>query len=497
MAQRPQLDATHDRIQAAGKQLLIYIFSLMKTGEVHELNNEAWYRPTEKLLENLDALMKMERQAITFVIHEGVAQVNSHALWLDSNTTEQANELEQWLARREAGGIRFSDKPPEEQIKRFFNMFARWRAPEGTENQMGALADAMLKEGVSKLQLAPAPLRLEGIGQGVRGVAALWYYAKCSAGMGLVLEKPPIDVKSARRVSQELVDACGTEQDLMCALPLLGREAITPARRAVDVGIYCASVGRGLGLSTVQCADLATDGLLHGSGYAYGNPDPTAFTVPEVVGTLAVKQLVEGSKFGADLAVRICAAVESAIGPEKKGPPYIPGAPELLPQSQLIALATTYLDRVQGVKGRRESPVHVALDLLENPPAHVDPTLAKVFVATVGLLPVGVVVELHNGDIGVVADVDHLRGRHVYRKVPAPVTGPRKVFVERMRDASGKVVPERKARVQLDTPDEQGNNWEVKRTLEPDAMRDLVVRALLRRPSTVIAQLGLRARTQG
>ena len=494
MAARPQFDAGHERIQAAGKQLLTYVFSLIKTGEVHELNNEAWYRPTEKLLDNLDTLIKIERQGITLVVHEGVAQVNSHALWLDSNTTEQTQALEQFLAQREAGGLIFPELPPEQQVKVFFNMFARFRAPDGAEDQFNPLQSALLKEGVTMGRLAPQPLRLEGIGQGVRGVASLWFYAKCSAGMGLVMDRTPVDVKSGRRVAQELVDACGSEQDLLTAMPFLGRQEPSPARRAVDVGILCAATGRALGLSTVQCADLATTGLLHGVGAAYENPDPAEFTIPEAAGTLAVKQLVEGSKFGAAMAQRVAAAVECALGPDGSGPPYISGAPDPLPSSQVVALARLYLDRCNGTNGHpRESALLVGLDLLANPPARIHPQLVRVFVCMMGLLPVGTVVELHNGDVGVVCDVDHLRGRDVYRRSPPPVTRSRKVFIERMRDAKGKVVPERKSRIQLDDADEHGNSWTITRTLDPEPWRELVTRAIIRRPATVVAQLGLKA----
>ena len=494
MAARPQFDAGHERIQAAGKQLLMYIFSLIKTGEVHELNNEAWYRPIEKMLDNLDTLIKIERQGITMVIHEGTAQVNSHALWLDSNTNEQAQALEQFFAQREAGGMIFTEKPPEEQVKIFFSMFARFRAPEDAEDQFNPFQQALAKEGVTKLKLAPQPLRLEGIGQGVRGVASLWFYSKCVAGMGLVLDRSPVDVKSGRRVGQELVDACGSEQDLLMALPLLGRGEPSPPRRAVDVGIYCAALGRGLGLSTVQCADLATTGLLHGAGAAYPNPDAAEFTVPEATGVLAVQQLIEGSKYNAGLGHRVAAAVEASLGPTRTGPPYLAGAPEPLPTSQVVALANLYIDRCNGQNGRtRESPLAVALDLLANPPPHVDAQLAKVFVAVVGLLPVGTVVELMNGDVGVVCDVDHLRGRDVYRRSPPPVTRPRTVFIERLRDSNGKIVPERKSRVELEDADEHGNAWQAVRTLDPEPWRELITRALIRRPATVIAQLGLKA----
>lgn len=483
-------DDGHDRIQAAGKNLLLYAFSLLKTGEVHELNNEAWLRPTEKLGEALAPLFKMERQAITFVVHEGVAQINSHALWLDRGTADQAQELEQQLARREAGGFIFVKKPDEEQLKRFFFQFARFRPPADVTDQFGAMVEKLAEEGIEDVKVAPQPLRLEGVGQGVRGVASLWHYAKSVAGIGDLFSKTPVEIKAARRIAQELVDACATEQDLLFALPLLSRER-TPGHRAVDRGLMAAGVGRGLGLSAIQCADLATAALLTGVGVAYPNPEPARFTDLEAASTLVVRQLDEGAKFTPLLARRVVTALEAGQGPDGAGPPYIVDPPPLRPTSQLVMLIDHYLGRVRGDDGPAESPLAAGLDLVARPPRRVDAALARVFVAVVGLIPVGTVVELQNGDLAVVADVEHLRGRHLYRKQPPPVTQPRKIFVERMRSAKGKVIAERRARVRLGDEGEDGE-WAIQRTLVLDDHRDLVVRALIRQPSTVVAQMGLR-----
>ncbi|MEZ4431607.1 MAG: hypothetical protein R3F65_04280 [bacterium] len=482
---------THDRIQAAGKNLLLYAFSLMKTGEVHELNNEAWIRPAEKLVEALDPLIKIERQTITFVVHEGVAQINSHALWLDRSTQDQAQELEQQLARREAGGFIFTKKPDDAELRRFFYLFARYRPPADAQDQMAALVAKLTEDGIEDIKVAPRPLRLEGVGQGVRGVAALWHYAKAVAGIGDLLRRTPVEIKAARRVAQELVDACAVEQDLLFALPLLARDR-SAAHAAVDAAVIAAGFGRGLGLSAIACADLATAALLGRVGEAYANPDPDHFTAAEAAAVAAVRQLDDGGRFTPLLARRVVAAVEARLGPDGQGPPYLVAAPRPRPTSQLVALIEHYLGRIRGDAERPPaSPLEVALALAHHPPPHIDPAMARVFVAVVGLFPVGTVVELHNGDLAVVADIDHLRGRHLYRKTPAPVTQQGGVWLERLRDAQGKVIPERRARVRLGDEGEAGE-WTIRRTLAPDAHRDLIVRALVRRPSTVVAQLGLR-----
>ncbi len=484
----------HQRIQPAGKQILINLFSLMKTGEIHDLNNDAYLRPTEKLGEALETLFKIERQAITVVVYEGVAQINSHALWLDPATQEVTQELELWLARREAGGIIFASRPTDDEVRRFFYHFARFRAPAETKSQYAALAAHLTGDGITRLKLAPQPVRLEGVGQGVRGVATLWHYAKACAGLRLMLQKAPIDLKQSRRLALELVDACATEQDLMTAAPLLGQAPHEGSRRCVDIAILAAATTRALGLSAVRCGDVTQAALLHDVGSVYANPDPSEFTLAEAAASLAVRQLLEAQRFTPELANRVTVAIEHGLGPTRSGPPYLAAAPAPILVSQLVTLAGTWLDLVRGREERAPvSALEAGLGLLRSPPRGVEPALTQVFVATVGLLPVGTVVELHNHDVAVVADVEHLRGRSLYDTRPAPVTAPRKIWVERMRTARGEVVPERQSRVCLGSTTPDGEDWAVRRTLSSDGWTSVVMRALLRRPSTVVMQLGLRA----
>jgi len=388
-------------------------------------------------------------------------------------------------------GVIFVSIPEEEQLRRFFTIFARHRAAGEDEDMFSSMTAAVEEAGIDQIRLAPQPLRLEGVGQGVRGVASLWNYSKAVAGLGDLLSRIPVEIKGARRLAQQLVDACATEQDLIMAFPLLSDVRGT-AKDAVDAAVMAAGVGRGLGMTAVQCADLATIALLHNVGHAYDNLDPVEFTLAESASIQVLRQLIEGSSYSPLLARRVAAAVESGRGEDGSGPPYLAGDLKALPSSQLLSLIRYYLSRIHGDDGEPLSPLAVGLSLLESPPSHVDARLCRTFVAVVGLLPVGTVVELQNGDIGVVADVEHLRGRRLYRMKPAPIASQRKIFVERMRNTKGKSVPERRARVCLGEDGGTEGEWAVKRTLSSATHRDLIVRALIRRPATVITQLGVR-----
>ncbi len=61
-----------------------------------------------------------------------------------------------------------------------------------------------------------------------------------------------------------------------------------------------------------------------------------------------------------------------------------------------------------------------------------------------------------------------------------------------MRSARGEVVPERQSRVCLGATTPDGDDWAIRRTLSSEGWTPVILRALLRRPSTVVMQLGLR-----
>ena len=484
----------HQRVQNAGKQMLVQVYSLVKTGEIHDLNNDAYDRPTEKLLEAVESLTRLERQAVTMLVYEGVVQINSHALWLDPPTQELVQELEQWLARREAGGVTFAAKPSEGEIRRFFYHFARFRPPAETRNPFAALCEHLRTDGITRMRLAPQPVRLDDVGQGVRGVASLWFYAKAVAAMRTLLARAPLDVKQARRIALDLVDACASEQDLFVAMPVLGTAPHDAPRRAVDTALLVGATARGLGLTLPQCADLALSALLAEMGAAWPNPEPAEFTDAEATATHAVRHLLDCAEISDLVLRRFIVALEHGVGPSLSGPPYLPGAPTPTLETQLIVVARTWLAAARAdAEDESRSPLNATLTLLTSPPRGVDRGLCLVFAAVVGPLPVGTLVELQNGDVAVVSEVEHLRGRGVYGAEQPPVAAPRRVFVVRVRTASGASIPERAARVRLGDDATDGAPWAIARTLSSVGWTDLVARALLQRPSTVVMQLGMRA----
>ena len=168
-----------------------------------------------------------------------------------------------------------------------------------------------------------------------------------------------------------------------------------------------------------------------------------------------------------------------------------PRGPSPHPWSQLLALTRFYLTAVRrGEHGQGRSPVDVAIELLTEPPSQLDHGLIRIFLAVVGFLPVGTLVRLQNGDVAVVADVEHLRGRALYNQVPAPITKARRIFLERLRTEQGELIV-----TQVAGPAwRRWRRWRVGYRVGAQArwLGRSRHAGLFRRPSTILTQLGVR-----
>ena len=477
-----------EKVQSAGRNLLLYIYAMFKTGEIHDLNNDAWLRPSEKISDVLRELFKYEKRRVTFILYEGTAQINSHALWLDKSTLETTQELEQFFAQREIGGIVFREVPRADSLKEFFYEVSRFALSDSEQGPYKTLTDILVKRGISALTIAPRPNRLEQVGTGVRGVRSIWTYAKSVAAFSEIYNRKPVEVKQARRLVQEIVDACTQEQDLIVALALSGGDR-TRERLSVDVAILCVAVGRGLGLSRTLCGDLAMTGLLSEIGGAYTNERETKVDASFVFAGLTFRQLAEGSSLTHAFLNRIGVAVEWA-DPTRDEAYQLEGAPSSLPMSALIRCCRNILSKVHGLQGPPTTVLDALSQFRETATSSVDKRALSLFALTIGFLPVGSLVKLHNNDLAVVTEIDHIRSVRAFSAVDLPLVKAKKVYVRRLVTGEGKAISERQARVCLGESAPSGE-WTVHSLLSNFGLEQYVLRGLFPNPGVVRSQLGV------
>ncbi|MEZ4466001.1 MAG: hypothetical protein R3F43_16460 [bacterium] len=355
---------------------------------------------------------------------------------------------------------------------------------------MAHVGEAVAAAGVEKIRMVQRPIRLEGVGRGVVGwrrsgtTPSAWRRWKTWSPGRRWIPKP------FRRIAQELMDACAVEQDLLCGIILQGG-ARSPGREAIDVGILCGSVARGLGLSAIECVEL-TEAVAHGAGRAYPNPAPRVFTEAEAMGVLALRQLQDCYRVTAPLAHRVAVSLEHAIGPQGVGPRTWRG------RRIRACRRSSSPSPARGWPGARRRR-HAGDLAAGRPPSRCSSGRRPRWMRA------GPALRRHGGplrDAGRALQRGRGGGGRHHRP---PARAARSIGSARprvraaddlgrgMRTAEGRVVPERRARIALGADNGRAApGWCCAPSIRRPTETSLIMRALVRRPATVVAQMGLR-----
>lgn len=454
--------------QAAGARLLLRLADVVA---LRQSSPDARAEPIAAMLRHLARLAPhVDRSELT--IEEGVPRLNGRALFMDATLVDATDRLVRWLAPTTAGGLWFGPEVEAVEVERALVMIERLHSSGRALNSARALSVALVRGEVVGLGLLPGQ-PLAPLSQAPQQVA-VWQYARTVAAMEGALFPGELPYTDVRSLAEGLTAAALAHIGLLVSLPFLGRTD-SVGRRAADVAVLCLAVGRSLGESPEALVDWALAGLLHEAGRAWP-ADNEAWSPGARICALSVRQLTEAPRRDAGLARRVVAAVEHGALLARE--PYI----ELVrPRitSKVIAAARVFL------KGRRSglSALEVTSRLASRGVPGVDAALTALLASVIGPYPVGCLVELSQGEVGVVVDQPWGRAS------AGGVLRPQSASVELLADNHDTPLAPGTTIVLGETrPD--GRTWEVRRTLKADPAREVITQVLVRRLGLDAAQLG-------
>jgi HD-GYP domain-containing protein (c-di-GMP phosphodiesterase class II) len=210
-------------------------------------------------------------------------------------------------------------------------------------------------------------------------------------------------LRLTRRAVQTLVDRFLDDDSALLALTRIQRHDSYLFQHSLHVCIYSLALGARLGMSRKQLGDLGLAALFHDLGK----------TVPVPEGEEARETLRQHPGRGARLLLRLAgpqeamlkasiAAYEHHAHFDGSGFPPLEHAQHLL--SRIVAIADCF-EALTSSRSHRPLPYtpHDAFDLMRAKAGLLfDPVLLKFFVQAIGLYPVGTLVQLDTGEIGMV-----------------------------------------------------------------------------------------------
>lgn len=221
---------------------------------------------------------------------------------------------------------------------------------------------------------------------------------------------PDLDI--ARSVTDEFVSTCLYKNEVFMNMLLVKEALECEVNHAINVSILSIALGRRLGLPTYELENLGLAGLLHDVGM---------LMLPEYVykdsGKLSEAEfetLKSHSERGFQM-LKQCGGLNEAVlqavlqhHEKANGTGYPEGLLErqITKNAKIVAIADTYdtitSDRPYS-KGR--SPVQAIKLIFGWSGRHFNETLVKFFVSLLGVYPVGTVLRLESGEVGIVYEV--------------------------------------------------------------------------------------------
>lgn len=392
------IESDERAFQSAANGLVGSFFVLLKIALVHDMNNRAVGPAIVRFRMSLEQLLRAcgESAALQFV-GDGV-YVNQRLIRADLDIWEKARFIKEFFARFDVAEVAFEGEVPEKSIRDFVSAASQAvNDPLGRRPQIkGAFAGIAFRDldAVGTQQQDEALVLPDTISV----LRAFGVIVVTTRELLLAIRKGErAPMLPLRRAMQEFVRLPQRTWSLQLgALALEEYRGVLEGRLA-RVGVMVVMMGQRLGLRVAALRELGVSSILAGVGRVYGDELALAPVEDAAAAGLLIKgarRLVATSGESQGAALRLIASSElgSAEG-------WLSGHP----LSRMLAVVESYEQlTTKPPIGSGLSP-HDALRHISSS-QEFDPASARLLLNTLGLFPVGSMVKLSTGELGIVTD---------------------------------------------------------------------------------------------
>ena len=420
LAVAPLTSGTESHFLDSARDALQQIAVLLRNSYSHNLGNQVFEEPLEKLDETLGRLLKSEGQ-FRLELSEEEVFANGVRLRMEIKTLHSYKYVISELRKRDIGGISFS-RPSIESLSELLEVLAKVRvAPEGG---IGALNAMLIERKASAIELLPeralAPVPEDDARAPDRRDRAINAYQQALDFIRdsmMSLDSPAqVNLRKAKRTVQKLVDLSYEEGN---GFSLAGMASIKEHdnytfNHMVNVCVLAIAFGQRLGLRRHELAQLGLSALYHDMGKLHIPlnvlNNHTNLTEKEwaVMGNhtvFAARTLFPLIETDRSTVSRILTALQHHLRCDGSGYPKL----RLLTRQSLYARITAIVDTFDAMTTKRlyqrqYLPDEALALLYKLAGGRYDPILVKAFVNCMGIYPIGSTVSLSSGELAVVVE---------------------------------------------------------------------------------------------
>jgi len=398
---------------ARGNALVQTWFQLIRIAQMHAIDNQALDRPNHGLVDLTSHITGPETQ-LAFQVKDGALFVNGAKVRLSSEEYELAHTVFVFLKERGMGGFTFVSALSADLVRKLLTILVYAPPPERTFER---IETALATQGLPFRIIRPERGQKSGNERQLeRRTYTFFTYAKL-----VVLYKSLLSEKltpsrrnflmqNISRTIQALVDVCQEEARIFVGTSTVRNDEMYAEHHAANVAVLAIAVGHRLGMGKVALADLGTAAVFHDAGLKSCPVEILEKSTPldqnerAIIAQHPIRSvdfLLEEKKISKSNLSRVIVAFEHHRLNTGAGFPPASRRPDLL--SRIVTICDVY-DALTTRRPWRSAylPDQAIASMLRESGARFDPALLKTFAGMLGLYPVGSLVRLDNGQLGVV-----------------------------------------------------------------------------------------------
>lgn len=391
-------------------EILNLLAVLIKLSQIHDYNNVAFVKGINQFISTINPLLK-EETSITLEIINDFFYINKMRIKYEIKLGNNIDFLIKEFKSRKIGGITFTKKLTSYDIKLFLSSFVQCLSSPFPFDSI-----TKLLEKSEVISLEPFKFEKQDDLDRRRMVKKTYFYAvSMTKGiMNKIKSGERSTLKRAKRMIESIVDNLVENESLLIGLTMIKDYDDYTYYHSVNVSILSMALGYKIGMDKKVIADLGMAALFHDMGKINVPEEilnkPSSFTENELEimkqhPVWGFKSILNVKGFDANSIRSAIVAFEHHMHCDLSGYPSINNKSYKLDlYSRIVAIADQYDAMTSSrVYARTPTPLNKALSImLSRTNTQLDPYLTKVFINMVGVYPIGSLVVLNTGDMGIV-----------------------------------------------------------------------------------------------
>ncbi|MCJ7487982.1 MAG: HD domain-containing protein [Candidatus Aminicenantes bacterium] len=411
----PLHGAESKAFQKTGVDLLIRFHIVDKIAKIYDIKNNAFREQGKLLFESLAAMLKEKGEA-SFRVRHGALLLNGVRLKFGVGTYGIFKSVLEELLTRDVEAVTFLSGLGQEELFHFMSLFAkREKKDETVYAQLVADLDAA---GVEHVELEK--ISAGEVTQGLHKTSARMFFLSIvhlKESFARDQRNEPIKINTTRRLMQSIYNHIVEDEGFVHGLTNIKNHDEYTLNHSVNVCLLATALGRRLGLSRTELVDLGMAAFFHDLGKTEtpldilnkpGRLTDAERTVMEQHPFHGAEKLVLLKEFRRLPLRAIHVAMEHHIKEDLSGYPRYFKKEDVNLFSKIVKVVDVF-DAITTKRVYRTKDFTRAEALsfmLEQSGTEFNPIILKAFVNMMGVFPIGSLVALTSGEVGIVHDIN-------------------------------------------------------------------------------------------